>query len=232
MRGWKEFMQTYALKLLLGIFFVTLFLVVTPIILGIFFLALPPALAEYAAPFFMRPSEEFVTRFFYSLFGALLLIAAILFYRVLDRAIPAENTARIVWYRSFSLVATIFMVYGFSIIIDTAFGPSYGNCEAVSEKLKGGVHEFFGKKYRIQLCGTDPDDSHYVNVRLRIFNEENRLLASRHFKANWDFQYPHGLEYARDRIRYFDVDDPDYEKTLFMPPSWGDRVRSAIPLLQ
>lgn len=224
--------RTYVLKLLLGIFLVTIFLVVTPIILGLIVLALPPSLAVYAAPFFMRPSEEFVTHFFYALLGVLLLTATLLFYRMLNRATPAENPAHIVWYRAFSLLATIFMAYGFSIIIATAFGPSYGNCEAVGEKLKGGVHEFFGKKYRIQLCGTDPDDSHYVNVRLRVFNEDNRLLASRYFKANWDFQYPHGLEYENDRIRYFDVDDQDYEKTLVMPPSWGDRVRTAIPLLR
>ena len=59
-----------------------------------------------------------------------------------------------------------------------------------NEKLNGGIKDFNGKKYTINLCGSGVNNSHFFGdgmdtVQLTVLNEQGALLAKRRYKVFW-----------------------------------------------
>lgn len=104
-----------------------------------------------------------------------------------------------------------------------------------TEKLNGGVKEFQGKKYKINICGSGVNSSHIFGgsmdkVELTIFDEHGELLAKKHYKVFWDGQPGHApLTIGKDSITYQD-DEKQKDHTIIMPPSFIDWIQARISL--
>lgn len=104
-----------------------------------------------------------------------------------------------------------------------------------TEKLNGGVKEFGGEKFTINICGSGTDNSHFFGdsmdkVQLTIINDQGELLAKRHYKVFWDGQPGHEpLAIGKDSITYQD-DEKQADHTITIPPTFIDWIRARIPL--
>jgi hypothetical protein len=104
-----------------------------------------------------------------------------------------------------------------------------------NEKLNGGVKEFNGKKFTINICGSGTNNSHFFGdsmdkVLLTIINDQGELLAKMHYKVFWDGQPRHEpLTIGKDSITYQD-DEKQADHTITMPPTFIDWIRARIPL--
>ena len=110
----------------------------------------------------------------------------------------------------------------------------YGDCEEYAQRLNGGEREYQGKKYKVVLCGTGGDSNQDNDrIRMQIFSEGGELVAQRKFIIHWDTpNFEKKMEYHDDHITYFDMsDNNDFEKIVSMPPTFIDRIRARIPLL-
>jgi hypothetical protein len=110
------------------------------------------------------------------------------------------------------------------------------DCEKYNynDKLNGGVKEFNGKKYTINICGGGVNNSHFFgdsmdSVQLTITDEQGQLLAKRRYKVFWDAQPGHEpLIIGKNSITYQD-DDKQTEHTVDIPPTFLDWIRSRLP---
>ena len=112
------------------------------------------------------------------------------------------------------------------------------NCQQYNynEKLNGGIKEFNGKKFTINICGSGANESHFFGdsmdkVQLTIINDQGELLAKRHYKVFWNGQPGHEpLSIDKDSITYQD-DESQEDHTITMPPTFIDWIRAKIPLI-
>ena len=129
------------------------------------------------------------------------------------------------------LLSFAFSTFALWCLLILAFPPTYHSCDYYTEKLNGGVKEFQGKKFKINMCGTGGDDnSNNDEIRLEIFSEQGELLAERYFLADLGGSFDYELEYHPNHIMYFDsTDDNDFDKTIPMPPTAIDWLRARLP---
>lgn len=126
-----------------------------------------------------------------------------------------------------------------SVVLSNSVNASKFDCENYNynNKLNGGVKEFNGKKYTVNICGSGGSDSHFFGdgldaVQLTVLDEHGTLLAKRHYKVFWNGlpgHEPVGVE--RDRLTYYDDEEQDKLRTISMPPDWLDWIRARIPLI-
>ncbi|MET3135402.1 hypothetical protein AAKU55_005712 [Oxalobacteraceae bacterium GrIS 1.11] len=101
--------------------------------------------------------------------------------------------------------------------------------------LNGGVKEFNGKKYTVNICGSGVNNSHFFGdsmdkVQLTILNDQGELLAKRHYKVFWDGMPGHEpLTIGKNSIIYQD-DEKQQDYTITMPPTLLDWIRARVPL--
>lgn len=129
-----------------------------------------------------------------------------------------------------------FAIYACMVLFVTLFPTEYDLCDFYNERLNGGVKEFQGQKFRVHMCGTGAQHTFFFvedeEIRLQVFNEKGDLVALRHFAVNLDSNPRGVLRYHADHITYFDISSKgDFEKTISMPPTTLDWIRSRIPLL-
>lgn len=104
-----------------------------------------------------------------------------------------------------------------------------------NSELNGGVKEFSGKKYIVNICGSGVDDRRFLgdkmdNVRLTISNDKGEIIAKRNYKVFWDGQPGHEpLVIEKDRIIYQD-DKEQVDHSIDMPPTMWDWVRARLPI--
>ena len=114
----------------------------------------------------------------------------------------------------------------------------YIDCQRYNynSKLNGGVKEFDGKKYTINICGSGTNNSHFSGdsfdaVELTIANDQGDIVAKRRYKVFWDGVPGHEpLTIGKDSITYQD-DEEQADHTITMPPTFLDRVRAKLPFL-
>ncbi|MET3134769.1 preprotein translocase subunit SecE [Oxalobacteraceae bacterium GrIS 1.11] len=103
-----------------------------------------------------------------------------------------------------------------------------------NEKLNGGVKEFNGKKYTVNICGSGVNNSHFFGdnmdkVQLTIHNDQGELLAKRHYKVFWDDKPGHEpLTVGKDSITYQD-DEKQQDYSITIPPTLIDWIRAKVP---
>jgi hypothetical protein len=113
--------------------------------------------------------------------------------------------------------------------------PNY-NCQKhnYNEKLNGGIKEFNGKKYTINICGAGRSSNEFYNsTRLQVFNEQGELVAVRYYKVFWGGVPGHEpIKVHQDSITYHDDDYDAYFKHghITMPPTFIDWIRARVPL--
>ncbi len=146
-------------------------------------------------------------------------------------------TIRSYFYRSLKLALAI----GF-LALAIGFAFTYSgklfddtNCKNYNynDKLNGGVKEFNGKKYSINICGSGVSSngffgSSYDSVLLSITDDEGHLVAKRHYKVFWDGQPGHEpLAISSNSITYQD-DKSETEHVISMPPTFFERMMAYI----
>lgn len=129
------------------------------------------------------------------------------------------------------LLSLPFIIYACICLVAFLFPASYSRCDYYNQELNGGVKEFNGKKYTVNLCGTGADNMGSGDeVRLQVLDEKGELLAIRHFTVNWNESFPKVLEYSPDHITYYDNTGSDFDKRISIPPTAADWVRARLPL--
>ncbi|QJP69074.1 hypothetical protein HJC54_01275 [Burkholderia glumae] len=112
----------------------------------------------------------------------------------------------------------------------------YTDCQRhnYNSKLNGGLKEFDGKKYTINICGSGTNNSHFFGdsfdaVVLTITNEQGDVVAKRRYKVFWDGVPGHEpLAIGKNSITYQD-DEEQADHTITMPPGFIDRIRARLP---
>ncbi|RQS46062.1 hypothetical protein DID99_32630 [Burkholderia sp. Bp8986] len=103
-----------------------------------------------------------------------------------------------------------------------------------NDKLNGGVKEFAGKKYTIDICGSGTNNNHFFgdgmdSVKLTISDSQGEILARRYYKVFWDGRPGHEqLMIGPDSITYQD-DEKQKDYTIAMPPATIDWIRARLP---
>lgn len=137
------------------------------------------------------------------------------------------------------VVAVVLLVLVAGAITVTFWGNhDYIDCQRYNynSKLNGGVKEFDGKKYTINICGSGTNNSHFSGdsfdaVELTIANDQGDIVAKRRYKVFWDGVPGHEpLTIGKDSITYQD-DEEQADHTITMPPTFLDRVRAKLPFL-
>jgi len=102
-------------------------------------------------------------------------------------------------------------------------------------KLNGGVKEFNGKKYTVNICGSGVNDSHFFGdkmdtVKLTITNEQGDIVSKRRYKILWEAEPGHQpITIGQGSITYQD-DERQKDYSITMPPTMFDWVRARLPL--
>lgn len=106
-----------------------------------------------------------------------------------------------------------------------------------TDKLNGGIKEFQGKKYAVEICGSGINDRRFLGgdlmdaVELTITNEHGELVAKRRYKVFWDGRPGHEpLAIEANSITYQD-DAEEVDHSITMPPTAFEWIRARIPLL-
>jgi hypothetical protein len=142
-------------------------------------------------------------------------------------------------FKKIAPVAIVWFIGIFSLAnYIAAFDPGY-NCQKYNynEKLNGGVKEYQGKKYTINICGSGVNNGRFGDytdeVRLEVFNEQRELVAVRYYAVFWGGEPgAHPIEVHQDSISYQNEDKDAYFKhgSITMPPTFIDWIRLKIPL--
>lgn len=139
----------------------------------------------------------------------------------------------------FIAIFIIALVIGFVFVASDFFNQiDETDCQRYNytEKLNGGVKEFQGKKYKINICGSGVNNSHIFGnsmdkVELTVLDEHGVLLAKRHYKVFWDGQPGHEpLNIRKDSITYQD-DENQKDYKITMPPSLFEWIKARVSLL-
>ncbi|VWB63842.1 hypothetical protein [Burkholderia lata] len=103
-----------------------------------------------------------------------------------------------------------------------------------NSKLNGGIKEFGGKKYTIDICGSGANNNRFFgdgmdSVQLTVSDSQGEILAKRYYKVFWDGQPGHQpLRIGTDSITYQD-DEKQVDYTITMPPTIIERTRARLP---
>ncbi|WP_269501838.1 hypothetical protein [Burkholderia sp. IMCC1007] len=120
-----------------------------------------------------------------------------------------------------------------AIISTLALRSSYEGCERYTQILNGGMREFRGKKYQIELCGARRFLGDGDEIRLQVLGAAGDVLAERFFAVRTiNDAAPMELEYGDDNIFYYDQSKSSPLRFIAMPPSRIDWLTARIPLLQ
>lgn len=111
----------------------------------------------------------------------------------------------------------------------------YTDCQHhnYNNKLNGGVKEFGGEKYTVNICGSGVNNSHLFgdsmdSVQLTISDEQGQILARRRYKVFWDGQPGHEpLTIGPHSITYQD-DEKQADYTITMPPTFIEWIRARL----
>ncbi|UQP02915.1 hypothetical protein L0Z36_26220 [Burkholderia multivorans] len=140
--------------------------------------------------------------------------------------------------RIIAAAITLFVLVAGAATIAFWGNHDYTDCQRhnYNNKLNGGVKEFDGKKYTINICGSGTNNSHFFGdsfdaVTLTITNEQGEVVAKRRYKVFWDGVPGHEpLTIDKNRIIYQD-DEEQTDHTISMPPTTIEWIRARIPLL-
>lgn len=135
-----------------------------------------------------------------------------------------------------AVVVWLVIIFSAVVLVDRYQGG--GDCQNYNynEKLNGGIKNFSGKKYTINLCGRGVNNSHFFGddmdtVQLTVLDEQGALLAKRRYKVFWDAEPGHEpIVVEKDRLIYYDDEAQDGLRTIAMPPTWLDWIRARLPL--
>ncbi|QDD63095.1 hypothetical protein EJD96_02505 [Herbaspirillum seropedicae] len=224
--------RTYVTKLFLGTMLTLAFIVATPLLLTAALFALPGWLTDPIGAFLWRADSDFRFAMIRRIFFPLMAIALPFFLWRMEKFSKGFRAEKRKTYRRITFLYVAALTYTLSILVITISSPFYKNCEDYTKKLNGGVRQFDGKTYHIQLCGSGPNDSgNHDHIRLRVSNSANSLQAIRYFRIDWDFSMDNSLKYDADGIQYLDFSSDELLQKLYMPPSRLDWMRARIPLL-
>lgn len=222
----------YVARLLLGTASTLVFLIAVPIVVFAFLLALPGPLTDPIGALLWRVDNDLKFSLIRKIFFPLLVIAITFFFWRMEKFSMRQDATKRRYYRRFSLIYLLVLFYCLSILITNISSPIYKKCDAYTQKLNGGLRQFDDKTYRIQICGSGPNDSgNHDHIRLQVFNSADSLQAIRYFRIDWDFSLDNSLKYDADGIQYLDFSSDELDQRLYMPPSVLDWVRARIPLL-
>ncbi|UZJ60831.1 hypothetical protein OKW98_03560 [Pseudomonas sp. KU26590] len=118
-------------------------------------------------------------------------------------------------------------------------GRSITDCQKFNynNTLNGGIKEFNGKQYTVNICGSGVSNSHFFGdgldaVQLTIIDDKGDELAKRSYKVSWDTQPGHEpLTTEKDSITYQD-DEDQRSYIISMPPTLIDRIQARVPLFR
>lgn len=225
--------RTYVTKLLLGTALTSAFLIATPALMTTLAIALPAWMTSSLGVYLWRIDPDAQTELIRGTLLPILMVAVIFFFWRMEKFGKEFSPSTRKRYRRITITFLILLCYVLSIPIINLSAPSYKNCAGYSEKLNGGLRRFDDQTYRIELCGSGPDETGANDhIRLRIFDDEDAVQAIRYFRLDWDVNAERKLEYSDQHIIYFDhADQNDQMQTMSMPPSPLDWLRSRIPLL-
>ena len=223
--------RAYVVRLLLGTIFIAFLLSLTPLAIKTLILSLPNS--ETGQELFILVWSDLAESpdlLYHKGLMLILGLSLIALYSVMACWIRTQSDHR-QWYRLITAMWLICVTIGAIHLIGRNVGPRFIQCDAITQMLNGGAQEFGDTKFQIELCGSDLDAFNYRKIRMRIFDEDRRLLTTRYFMADWDNASPRGLQYSSDRIIFFDAAAPeDYKKTLLMPPTWWDQSIARLPV--
>lgn len=200
---------SFAMKILYGflaILLVPIVIFILPNQVGLFFLAI-----------FIKFHEEIL----YAITGMVFVGLLYWLFKSKDKEILRKKL--------YKILAVPVVLYALLCIFVYAFPTKYDDCKEYTDKLKGGAHEFQGKKYTIKLCGVNTFNNS-EEIRMQVLDEEGKILALRYFTIRSNFAGPRELEYGSDAIFYNDYSKDEALSTLDMPPTKIDWIRSKFPL--
>ncbi|MCI1026066.1 hypothetical protein HWD96_28110, partial [Pseudomonas putida] len=83
----------------------------------------------------------------------------------------------------------LLMSYGVAIALVTTTRSLYRQCVMYTQMLYGGLREYWGEQFRIELCGSRSDADRRDHIRLRIFDEKGEWRAVCYFTVRWGGPY-------------------------------------------
>lgn len=108
-----------------------------------------------------------------------------------------------------------------------------------NDKLNGGLKEFNGKKYTINICGNSGHigggkfvgENEFDRVKLEVLGDQGELLAKRYYSVRWNDHPDHEpIKLQKDKITYWDdADAYDGPKSIAMPSTRWDWIRARLP---
>ncbi|WP_269503311.1 hypothetical protein [Burkholderia sp. IMCC1007] len=133
--------------------------------------------------------------------------------------------------------ATIFWLILAFCVTGLFTGSNSYNCTKhnYNQQLNGGIKEFQGKKYTINICGSGVNNNHFFgdsldSVQLTVQDEQGRIQVKRNYKVFWDGRPGHEpLAIGANSITYQD-DEKQIDHTIDMPPSLIEKVKARLPL--
>jgi hypothetical protein len=146
-----------------------------------------------------------------------------------------KSTSKAILRKRLAIVfAAPFVFYAGICLLAYAFPASYEDCDKYTKLLNGGLREFQGKKYFIQLCGADTVDSSLIDsdeIRMQVLDENGEVLALRYFTIrSTSFAEPKELDYERDTIFYIGHPKDQGPSALHLPPTKIDWIQARLPL--
>ena len=149
---------------------------------------------------------------------------------------PVRTHVKIIRRAPFIVGTLIFLLLVASSILFLQGNHDYTDClhRNYNGKLNGGIKEFNGRKYMINICGSGINNSRFLgdgmdSVQLTVTDTHGDILAKRYYKVFWDGQPGHEpLRIGPDSITYQD-DEKQADYTITMPPTMIDRARARLP---
>ncbi len=134
-----------------------------------------------------------------------------------------------------SIIILLTLIAYAAMFLEKSFDNT--NCQEYNynKTLNGGIKEFEGKKYTVNICGSGVDNSHFFGdgmdkAKLTILNDQGEILAKRYYKIFWDGVPGHApLTVGKDSITYQD-DDKQQDHSITMPPTRIEWIRARIAL--
>ncbi|WP_253567231.1 hypothetical protein ABEG10_11760 [Burkholderia cenocepacia] len=153
------------------------------------------------------------------------------------RAYRIYKTEKAFHHELLKMLPAIVIWLGLILCIAGFFmGSSSYNCTKhnYNQQLNGGVKEFQGKKYTINICGSGMNNSHFFGdsmepVQLTVQDEQGQVQVKRNYKVFWDGQPGHEpLVIAPNSITYQD-DEKQADHTIAMPPTFIEKFKARLP---
>ncbi len=226
--------RAYFMQLLLGTLYAALFLCLAALAAGAAVLFLPHATLQQWGWHPGRAALQQHRETLYWVTAGLMSVSLGVFYHGMERVIGLAKPRWRATYQTTTLLYMLVMSYGVAIALVSTTRPHYRQCEMYTQKLNGGLRDYRGEQFRVELCGSGSDANRRDHIRLRIFDEKGEARAVRYFTVHWGGPYPQLIDYARDHLAYFDAsegEDEDFVKVVPMPPTLADWISSRIPLL-